>query len=291
LTSDMLLFLSLVALVFSQSNPLPVIFVHSVVSDTTIWNRVIPLLNPSSEYLAPSLVGHRGDPLNTNPATVTMDDYVNQITTLVDEQKNPVILVAHSFGGIIASQVASNIPSKIKAIVFITGFLPRNDSLVTLGNMQFGEQSSALPAHLSFGPNFLTCMITNIAEIAFNNCPLNNKTTTNYSLYFESATEPFLPLMTVVAVNAAFDAIPKYYIKTSLDDINIPPLQDFMLSQAQNVKEVITIESGHLPILCNAQETADFVNSVITLYTPSASSSLRIGVIAQVIFGVLLLLL
>jgi len=97
--------------------------------------------------------------------------------------------------------------------------------------------------------------------------------------------------MTVVAVNAAFDAIPKYYIKTSLDDINIPPLQDFMLSQAQNVKEVITIESGHLPILCNAQETADFVNSVITLYTPSASSSLRIGVIAQVIFGVLLLLL
>ena len=50
------------------------------------------------------LAGHGSD--KTPASDITMETYVNQLTAILDSQQEKVVLVGHSFNGIIISRVA-----------------------------------------------------------------------------------------------------------------------------------------------------------------------------------------
>lgn len=52
-----------------------------------------------------------------------MERYVKTITDLLDTQKEPVILVGHSFNGITISRVVELRPEKVAKLVYLTAFL------------------------------------------------------------------------------------------------------------------------------------------------------------------------
>ncbi len=58
---------------------------------------------------------------------ITLTTHVNDVLAVIDKNKlNDFILVGHSYGGMIITQVASKRAGKIKSIVYIDAFLPKN---------------------------------------------------------------------------------------------------------------------------------------------------------------------
>lgn len=55
-----------------------------------------------------------------------MENYVNTLTSILDQQKDPVILVGHSFNGITVSRAAELRPDKVKSIVYLAAFMLPN---------------------------------------------------------------------------------------------------------------------------------------------------------------------
>lgn len=86
------------------------------------WERVSPLLTAAGHrVLAPDLLGMGADP--TSLAGVTLASWADQIAKVVEHEADPVILVGHSRGGIVVSEVAERVPDRIATLVYVSGSL------------------------------------------------------------------------------------------------------------------------------------------------------------------------
>jgi pimeloyl-ACP methyl ester carboxylesterase len=96
------------------------LLVHSAWLGGWQWEQVAkPLLEAGHYVFTPDLPGHGTDA--TPSSEISMERYVKTITDLLDTQKEPVILVGHSFNGITISRVAELHPEKIEKLVYLRG--------------------------------------------------------------------------------------------------------------------------------------------------------------------------
>ncbi|WP_342344920.1 alpha/beta fold hydrolase [Sphingomonas sp. CFBP 13603] len=72
--------------------------------------------------------------------------YRDTVITAIGAERNPVVLVGHSFGGITISNVAETIPERIKTLVYVAAFLPRDG--VSLLDMAKTDAGSLVVPHL-----------------------------------------------------------------------------------------------------------------------------------------------
>src|ERR1700761_2452927 len=95
--------------IFAQSKKKAetIVLVHGAWSDASAWDYVVPQLKAAGfDVIAVNLPGHGKD--NTPPAGITMDNYVEVVKKAIGTKKN-VILVGHSMGGVVISEVAQQI--------------------------------------------------------------------------------------------------------------------------------------------------------------------------------------
>lgn len=86
------------------------------------WHKIVARLERAGHRaLAPDLPGHGRD--RRALTGIGLDDYVRCVTDLLDREPDPVILVGHSRGGIVISQVAEARPDKVLALVYLAAFL------------------------------------------------------------------------------------------------------------------------------------------------------------------------
>lgn len=89
------------------------------------WCRdaVVPLLEAEGHSVtAVDLPGHGDNP--SDVAGMTLDSYAREVAARVEAAGEPVVLVAHSMGGMACTQAAELVPDKIAALVYVTAFLP-----------------------------------------------------------------------------------------------------------------------------------------------------------------------
>ena len=95
------------------------VLIHGACHGSWCWDNVVPLLQKKGHLVeAPDLPGHGKD--KTPIQEVTLQSCVDKVCSVIEAQSEPVILVGHSMGGIILSQVAEQIPDKIKTLVYLT---------------------------------------------------------------------------------------------------------------------------------------------------------------------------
>jgi pimeloyl-ACP methyl ester carboxylesterase len=101
------------------------VLVHGSWHGAWCWHRVVPELEAlGHRVLAPDLPGHGDDA--TAPAQLTLKAYAECVATVICSATEPVVLVGHSFAGIVISQVAELVPERISRLVYLTAFLPAN---------------------------------------------------------------------------------------------------------------------------------------------------------------------
>jgi pimeloyl-ACP methyl ester carboxylesterase len=101
------------------------ILVHGSWHGAWCWAEVLPLLNKAGhEVVAVELPGHGQD--KTPSGDITLHHYVDRVAEAL-EQLKPAVLVGHSMGGIVISQLAEKMWQEVKQLIFLSAFMPGND--------------------------------------------------------------------------------------------------------------------------------------------------------------------
>jgi pimeloyl-ACP methyl ester carboxylesterase len=100
------------------------VLVHGSFHGAWCWQHLIPYLEQRGhQVVAPNLPGSGGDP--APPENADLDTYATRIAGVIDGLAGPVVLVGHSMGGIVSSQVAERRPHRLAAVVYVNGLLFR----------------------------------------------------------------------------------------------------------------------------------------------------------------------
>ncbi|MFI6339051.1 alpha/beta fold hydrolase [Streptomyces sp. NPDC050535] len=108
-----------------MANPTTYVLVHGAWHDGQSWNRVAPLLSAHGHRVfAPSLTGH-GDKAHLLSPEVGLGTHVDDIVGLIlDHDLSGIVLVGHSYAGMVISSVANQVPERISSLVYIDAMVP-----------------------------------------------------------------------------------------------------------------------------------------------------------------------
>ncbi|MEU3183567.1 alpha/beta fold hydrolase [Streptomyces sp. NPDC006923] len=103
------------------------LLVHGAWHNGQCWERVAPLLaSAGHRVVAPSLTGH-GDKAHLLTREVGLDTHVDDIVGLIiEEDLTEVVLVGHSYAGLVISAAANQVPDRIADLVYLDAMVPED---------------------------------------------------------------------------------------------------------------------------------------------------------------------
>lgn len=221
--------------------------VHGAWTGGWCWEKLRPLLEAEGHtVLTPDMPGHGEDSLPVEEQS--LETYARRVESLLAPLNEPVILVGHSFGGMITSQAACYIPDKVKQLVYIAAFLPRDgqscDAITKSLQPTFREKLAAAGYDLILSADNRTSKIRPeaCADFVYNDIQREKA----LALAARMGPESNAAQQQAAVLNNKFGDIPKAYVRCVFDrtvDIN---LQDKMVADS-DCSEVYTLETGHCP--------------------------------------------
>lgn len=233
-----------------------IVLLHGAFMDQSAWADVKADLEARGrKVIAVNLPGRPSNPAPTGEQT--LDKYRDEVLSAISGETKPVILVGHSFGGMTISNVAESAPERIAALVYVAAYLPKSgDSLQSL---------SATDKDSKTGPSFRvdTTRLVAFIDPATRGALFCNDCTPDVQARASAAMveEPLLPPGMPVTLAAKFAGVKKVYIRTGLDQVVSPALQDQMVATTP-VAQVIKLETGHSPFFSQPKVLADAIDSV-----------------------------
>lgn len=231
----------------------PFVLVHSAWLGAWQWGSVIPALEKTgANVMAPDLPGHGTD--KTAPKDITMENYVATLVALLDQQKEPVILVGHSFNGITVSRVAELRPDKVAKLVYLTAFLLPNGGSFFKAVEGVKGSKAVENFYLSEDKTYALVKEEEIQNAFAHDIPKEA---------FEAAApnivpEPAAPLAYELEISEAhFGQIPKYYIECTED--RAIPIEVQRAMYKGHVKKSYSIASSHTPNFSQPEKLASIL--------------------------------
>jgi len=145
------------------------VFVHGAWHGAWCWSKVVSLLEGTGhKAIALDLPGHGRD--DTPIAQVTFEAYCNKLRGIVEAEPEPIILVGHSMGGRVITQVAELYPDKIKTLVYLAAILLRDGESTMPVDPDAGETLIDRSVITSDDGNYETMREDAIRELLFHDC-------------------------------------------------------------------------------------------------------------------------
>ncbi|RSN11089.1 alpha/beta hydrolase [Streptomyces sp. WAC 05977] len=103
------------------------LLVHGAWHSGRAWDRLVPLLESAGHrVLAPSLTGY-GDKAHLLGPEVGLGTHVDDVVDVIEgERLDDVVLVGHSYAGMVISGVAHRVPERIAHLVFLDAMVPED---------------------------------------------------------------------------------------------------------------------------------------------------------------------
>ena len=221
-----------------------VVLVHGAFADGSSWNKVIPLL--------------RNKGLNVisvqNPLTSLGDDVAFTKRALA-EAKAPVVLVGHSWGGVVITE--AGLDEKVKSLVYVSAFAPS-----TAEHLHDILHEAHAVQKIPTVPGFAKPLVDKEGFLS-----LSEETIINYFA-------PDLPVeeARLIAVSqgklhkkvlderittAAWEQKPSWFVVSSNDHMIAP---DVLRAQAKKINAKTTeLATSHVPMLAKPQAVADVI--------------------------------
>jgi pimeloyl-ACP methyl ester carboxylesterase len=172
---------------------------------------------------------------------------------VVERFDHKVILAGHSLGGAVISGVAERLPEKVERLIYVTAFLLKNGDSVYEA-MKRDPDGEYLPAlNFSEDQSYVTVSEQALRDIAFHDVTDSEIQRILPLMAERQASEPFVAPFDVS--EERFGSVPKTYIRTTIDKIVSPALQNEMIS-TWPVDTVHVLESGHFPTLSVPEQLA-----------------------------------
>ena len=127
-----------------------IVLVHGAWSGSWSWNGVAPLLRAAGhEVHAPTLTG-LAERSHVAPAQVNLSSHICDIAGLMHwNDLRDVILVGHSYGGMVITGAADREIARIRGMIYIDAFVPGDGQSVwdLAGETRAASQRAAAQAH------------------------------------------------------------------------------------------------------------------------------------------------
>jgi pimeloyl-ACP methyl ester carboxylesterase len=215
-----------------------VVLVHGAFADGSSWDRVIPLLQAKGLRVVAV----------QNPLTSLSDD-VAATRRVLDAQAGPVVLVGHSWGGIVISEAGSH--ERVKSLVYVAAFAPsEGQSASDLG------KGYPTPPGLAFlvqdKQRFLTLSPEGITKHFAQDLPEAQTRVMSATQGPISATS-----FDEKVTSAAWKAKPSWFVLTQQDHMIDPGLQEAMAGKIS--AHIVRVPSSHVPQLSRPALVADAI--------------------------------
>lgn len=110
------------------------VVVHGAWGGGFAWRKLrAPLTAGGHELLTPTLTG-LGERVHLASPAVDLATHVQDVVAVIEtEDLHDVVLVGHSYGGMVVTGVVARLPDRIRRLIYLDAFVPRDgDSVLTL---------------------------------------------------------------------------------------------------------------------------------------------------------------
>jgi pimeloyl-ACP methyl ester carboxylesterase len=231
-----------------------VVLVHGAWADGSSWSKVIPLLQQKGLNVSVAQI----------PLTSLADD-IEVTRRLLAAQKGPIVLVGHSYAGVVISGAANDAPN-VQGLVYIAAFgLDEGESIDALSKQ--GPAPAGAAAVLPPDDHgFLWIDRAGFAKaFAADVDPVEAS--------IMAAVQKPLSLNSFTAKSGppAWKQVPSWYMIAAEDQMIPPQAEVFMANRM--CATVSKVASSHAIMVSHPKEVADFVTLAIESITNSAQSS------------------
>lgn len=228
------------------------VLVHGAWMGQFAWELVAPRLEEAGHrVITLDLPGHGDD--QADPAGISLDSYRAAVLAALGDSGD-VVLVGHSMGGMVISAVAEAAPERLRQLVYVSAYLPRDgESLYGLSQEDSGSKVGQYwrqedPARYS--PAWIDA--AGIVPVFAADCPQRYQNL----LVARHRPEPLAPLATPVRLSAErYGRVPRAYIETLLDACVSHQLQTLMLERTP-VERRFQLQSAHSPFFAVPDQLA-----------------------------------
>ena len=229
------------------------VLVHGAWHGGWCWDEVVPRLKARGHIVeAPDLPGMGRD--KTPLGKVELSKWTLFVSDVVMQAFEPVVLVGHSRGGIVISEVAQLVPDRISALVYLAAFLaPAGKTLSDMLAMSPGRDVAR--DTIVRAADGITCTIRpeKVVPVFYN--------TTPPALAARAAAlvgpEPLMSFGTPVRTTAErYGRVKRAYIEC-LQDNAIPIELQRLMREALPCDPVVTLDCDHSPFFSTPDALCD----------------------------------
>jgi pimeloyl-ACP methyl ester carboxylesterase len=216
-----------------------VVLVHGAWADGSSWNDVIALLQSK---------GHRVTAAQI-PLTSLAED-VAVIRRILAMQKGPIVLVGHSYGGMVISEAARELPT-VASLVYISAFA--NEEGETLGELNARVSSLRGPSPLRFNDAGFVWIDPELFPDVFAHDVNPARARILGAVQKPIAAKVFGQK----PGRPAWKSTPSWYLLSEGDRMISPETQRFMAGRMRATTRVVP--GSHASLISHAIETADMI--------------------------------
>lgn len=215
-----------------------VVLVHGAWANGSSWSKVVPLLQAKGLNVV----------CTQNPLSSIAED-VAVANRMINAQDGPVLLVGHSYGGVIITEAGSN--PKVQGLVYVAAFAPDAGESIA----SFSQPFPAAPALGELRPiadGFLLLSRKGILEDFAQDLSTEEKET---MVATQCATQG--AILGTPATSAAWHMKPSWFVIASEDRTIAPEQHKFMAARIG--AKTITLAASHVAMLAKPKEVAAFI--------------------------------
>lgn len=232
------------------------VLIHGAWHGGWCWERLAAELTTKGHAVrAPDLPGHGADP--ANPAETTFAHYVDRVLQTLREEPEPVVLLGHSMGGMPISAAAEAEPGRVRALVYLCAFLPRDgESLMAIEGR---NPRSTVPSVVVPDPEGRTLTIPAERHRDLFYADLEEEDLPDVQARLTP--QPAEPFGAVVSLGEAFAGLPKHYVECTRDGAISIELQRDMVAATPGVTMHV-LNADHSPMLARPRELAELLDGI-----------------------------
>jgi pimeloyl-ACP methyl ester carboxylesterase len=215
-----------------------VVLVHGAWADGSSWSKVVPLLQAEGLNVV----------CTQNPLSSIADD-VAVANRMINAQDGPVLLVGHSYGGVIITEAGNN--PKVQGLVYVAAFAPDEGESIASFSQPFGA-TPALGELRPIADGFLLLSRKGILEDFAQDLSIEERET---MVATQGATQG--AILGTPAGSAAWHTKPSWFVIASQDRTIAPEQHKFMAARIG--AKTITLAASHVAMLAKPTEVAAFI--------------------------------
>ncbi len=231
-----------------------IVLVHGACHGAWAFRDLVPALSAHGHSVcAIDLPGH-GD--NPHPiADITLELYADAILEAI---KDDAIVLGHSMAGFPISAAAEKAPHRIRRLIYLAAYVPRNGVSLTDMRKEAPRQPILDAIERSADGLGMNILPHKARDLFYQDC---SDADVAYAIS-NLCTQAIKPQTTPITIGDNYSSIPKSYIRCTQDQ-TIPPEHQLTMVADWDQKDVYDIARSHSPFFSDPTGLAALIDQII----------------------------